>query len=99
MASCLRLFWQVAMLAASRTFCTAGTSRPIRMAMMAMTTSSSISVNAVRLCECGLMFASHEDGGKKDKCGRGRQPSRAGSFPGDQPGEFVVAGGHDAPDG
>src|SRR5262249_14181373 len=32
--------------AASRTFCTAGSSRPIRTAMMAMTTSSSISVNA-----------------------------------------------------
>src|SRR5262249_53282099 len=30
--------------AASRTFCTAGKSRPIRMAMMAITTSSSISV-------------------------------------------------------
>ena len=34
--------------AASRTFCTAGSSRPIRMAMMAMTTSSSISVKAER---------------------------------------------------
>ena len=34
--------------AASRTFCTAGSSRPIRMAMMAMTTSSSMSVNAAR---------------------------------------------------
>src|SRR5437868_5458766 len=32
--------------AASRTFCTAGISSPIKMAMMAMTTSSSISVNA-----------------------------------------------------
>src|SRR5262245_3166979 len=30
--------------AASRTFCTAGSSKPMRMAMMAMTTSSSISV-------------------------------------------------------
>src|SRR5208337_1218020 len=33
-------------LAASRTFCTAGKSSPIRIAMIAMTTSSSISVNA-----------------------------------------------------
>src|SRR5262249_39277070 len=33
-------------LAASRTFWTAGNSRPMRIAMMAMTTSSSISVNA-----------------------------------------------------
>ena len=31
--------------AASRTFCTAGSSSPMRMAMMAITTSSSISVN------------------------------------------------------
>src|SRR5258707_2580255 len=46
--SCPRLFWQVVRLAASRTFCTAGTSRPIRMAMMAMTTRSSIRVNALR---------------------------------------------------
>jgi hypothetical protein len=34
--------------AASRIFCTAGSNRPIRMAMMAMTTSNSISVNADR---------------------------------------------------
>src|SRR6266852_2925571 len=35
-------------LAASRTCCTAGISRPIETAMMAMTTSSSMSVNARR---------------------------------------------------
>jgi hypothetical protein len=29
----------------SRTFCTAGSSRPMRMAMMAITTNNSISVN------------------------------------------------------
>src|SRR6266404_3346393 len=34
--------------AASRTFCTAGSNRPIRMAMMAITTSSSISVKPRR---------------------------------------------------
>ena len=34
--------------AASRTFCTAGSSSPIRMPMMAITTNNSISVNAVR---------------------------------------------------
>src|SRR5207244_3402331 len=34
--------------AASRTFCTAGSSRPISTAMMAITTSSSMSVNARR---------------------------------------------------
>src|SRR5688500_17203890 len=34
--------------AASRTFCTAGRSRPMRMAMIAITTNSSTSVNALR---------------------------------------------------
>src|SRR5262249_7004484 len=42
---CLRLFVHVIRLAASRTFCTAGRRRPMRTAMMGMTTSSSISVN------------------------------------------------------
>src|SRR5437667_12692971 len=48
MPSCLRLFWHWLRAAASRTFCTAGTSRPIRMAMMAITTSSSMSVKPWR---------------------------------------------------
>ena len=43
-----RLLEQLERLAASRTFWTAGRSRPIRMAMMAITTSNSISVNAGR---------------------------------------------------
>ena len=43
-----RLFLHLVMLAASRTFCTAGSSKPIRMAMMAMTTSSSIRVKVRR---------------------------------------------------
>src|SRR5262249_32884291 len=43
---CLRLLEHLARAAASRTFWTAGKSRPIRMAMMAITTRSSISVNA-----------------------------------------------------
>src|SRR5437660_1422934 len=42
----LRLWLHSIRAAASRTFWTAGTSRPIRIAMIAMTTSSSISVNA-----------------------------------------------------
>src|SRR3954471_14484422 len=46
--SCLRLFWDWVRAAASRTFWTAGSSRPMRMAMMAITTSSSISVNPRR---------------------------------------------------
>src|SRR5262245_57276637 len=45
---CLRLFWQVARLAASRTFWTAGRSRPIRTAMIAKTTSNSIKVKPLR---------------------------------------------------
>src|SRR5262249_30468667 len=43
---CLRLFWHWARAAAARTFWTAGRSRPIRTAIMAITTSSSINVNA-----------------------------------------------------
>src|SRR5581483_10664618 len=46
--SCLRLFWHLARAAASRTFWTAGSNSPIRMAMMAITTNSSISVNPLR---------------------------------------------------
>src|SRR5947208_7346729 len=46
--SCLRLLEHLARAAASRTFCTAGRSRPIRIAMMAITTRSSISVNPGR---------------------------------------------------
>src|SRR5262249_52286938 len=45
-AICFRLFWHDERAEAARTFCTAGSSRPISTAMMAITTSSSISVNA-----------------------------------------------------
>ena len=45
-AICLRLFGHCMRAAASRTFWTAGSNSPMRIAMMAMTTSSSISVNA-----------------------------------------------------
>src|SRR5687767_5113248 len=47
-AICLRLFEHLARAEASRTFWTAGSNSPIRMAMMAMTTSSSMSVNPGR---------------------------------------------------
>src|SRR6476660_5098736 len=47
-ASCLRLLAHFMRLAASRTFWTAGSSRPIRMAMMAITTKSSIRVKPDR---------------------------------------------------
>src|SRR5215211_6450816 len=49
MPICLRLFALWIRAAASRTFWTAGRSSPIRIAMIAITTSSSISVNAGRL--------------------------------------------------
>src|SRR4051794_20842363 len=45
---CLRLLLHFIRLAASRIFWTAGSKRPIRMAMMAMTTRSSMSVNPGR---------------------------------------------------
>jgi len=45
---CFRLLDDCMRAAASRTFWTAGRRRPIKMAMMAITTSSSISVNAPR---------------------------------------------------
>src|SRR5262249_37944802 len=45
---CLRLFSHLARAAASRTFCTAGSSRPMRMAIMAITTNSSIKVKPRR---------------------------------------------------
>src|SRR5207302_5516004 len=45
---CLRLFWHLMRLAASRAFCTAGSKRPTSTAMMAMATSNSIRVNARR---------------------------------------------------
>ena len=50
---CLRLLTHWARRAASRAACTAGSSRPMRTAMMAMTTSNSISVNPLR---CATAF-------------------------------------------
>ena len=46
--NCLRLFWHLTRAAASRTFWTAGRSSPMRMAMIAITTNSSMSVNPFR---------------------------------------------------
>src|SRR4051794_29269633 len=48
MASCRRFDAQTIRLAASRTFWMAGSSRAIRMAMIAITTSNSMSVNPCR---------------------------------------------------
>src|SRR5207237_2555430 len=44
--SCVRLFWHLERREASRAICTAGRSRATNTPMMAMTTSSSTSVNA-----------------------------------------------------
>ncbi len=46
--SCLSLLTHWVTLAASRTFCTAGNSSAIKIPMMAITTSSSINVKAIR---------------------------------------------------
>src|SRR5262245_15255213 len=54
--------------AASRIFWTAGKSRPIRIAMMAITTSSSISVKAIRLRgSVGDILTTHLRQGKDEK--------------------------------
>src|SRR5205814_246818 len=42
--SCLAVFWHCARAAAARTFCTPDINRPIRIEMIAMTTSNSMSV-------------------------------------------------------
>src|SRR6266851_3312016 len=55
-ANCFMLLEHDMRLAASSTFCTAGSSRPIRMAIMAITTSNSIRVNP--LLPCPPEFAS-----------------------------------------
>src|SRR5262245_46484117 len=69
---CLRLLLQVALAAASRVFWTAGNSMPMRIPMMAMTTSSSISVNADRRYEAGamaLLLDEMRTGGRSGRCG------------------------------
>src|SRR4029077_4268717 len=53
---CLRLLEHFMRAAASRTFCTAGSNNPIRIAMIAITTNNSISVKAPRArLRVGLM--------------------------------------------
>src|SRR4051794_7488163 len=66
--TCLRLFEQLMRAAASRTFCTAGSNRPIRIAMIAITTSNSISVNPDRLFAHGDMVPS-TGMGEKERAG------------------------------
>src|SRR5262249_24212325 len=72
MPICRRLFDEVLLLAASRTFWTAGTSRPMRMAMMAITTSSSISVKprrCLRRTNGRMRNPSAERDNEKEECG------------------------------
>src|SRR5262249_3677789 len=54
-ATCLRLLAHFMREAASRTFWTAGNSRPMRMAMMAITTNSSISVKPERRSDMAFL--------------------------------------------
>src|SRR5205807_2678553 len=63
-AICLRLLEHLARAAASRTFWTAGRSRPIRIAMIAITTSSSISVKPRRRVETADMDGPLRDDGR-----------------------------------
>src|SRR5882757_2987752 len=57
---CLRLFTHLVRAAASRTFWTAGKSRPISTAMIAMTTSSSMSVKArTRLVDVSILYTTY----------------------------------------
>src|SRR5262245_53903398 len=66
MPICFMLFWHWDRWAASRTFCTAGTSRAMRTAMMAMTTSSSIKVKPVRLRLGRSVISDPRNRGEKD---------------------------------
>src|SRR5947209_7413358 len=67
MPICLRLFRQLRLAADSRTFCTAGKSRPISTAMMAMTTNNSINVKpAVRLVRRPMVRSSEKTSDRDD---------------------------------
>src|SRR5438046_645946 len=78
MPICLRLLTHWVRAAASRTFWTAGNSSPIRMAMMAITTSNSISVNARRVRRMG-----ETSGWGEEEDERQRATGSHGGRPGD----------------
>src|SRR6516225_1233828 len=59
---CLRLLLQLVRLAASRALWTAGMSKPIKMEMMAITTSNSISVKPERHVRMRIMIDLQEAG-------------------------------------
>src|SRR5438445_10082650 len=78
-------------LAASRAFCTSGRSRPTRTAMMAITTSSSMSVKPRRIGE-RLMIRPYKDENELSKSSAGvqqlvRLPLANGVRPAAMPGE------------
>src|SRR5438270_7188600 len=63
--NCLRLLWQAALRAASRACAKTGKRMAARMAMMAMTTSSSISVNPRRGRQRFIFIEKPLDRGRK----------------------------------
>src|SRR5437588_12657465 len=80
MPICLRLLLHDMRAAASRTFCTAGSKRPMRMAMIAITTNNSIKVKPGRRGRTGHLL----DEGEKQS--RGSVPQsiihrRAAGYP------------------
>src|SRR5262249_7538457 len=96
MPSCLRLLVHFMRLAASRTFCTAGSNRPIRMAMIAITTNNSIKVKARRWF---MKRSRRADSKVKTRDARGRLDAARRSADGplpwqraDRPGRFVQRG-------
>src|SRR5688500_184011 len=90
-AICFRLLTHRVRAAASRTFWTAGRSSPIRIAMIAITTSSSINVNPrrVRAGAAGMTTPVPEDvpadDAANDRAGPGGPPI---GFPGAEPGPY-----------
>src|SRR5690349_12732542 len=73
--SCLRLLVQLIRFAASRIFWTAGSSRPMRIAMIAITTNSSMSVNARGRLRSILMSAPvRKEEGRKARARTGGAP-------------------------
>src|ERR1700757_925338 len=76
MPSCLMLLEQLMRAAASRTFCTAGKRRPIKIAMIAMTTSSSINVNPepLRVLDMALASLGEMSGSEKYDLGQAIRP-------------------------
>src|SRR5262245_43347695 len=65
--NCLRLLRHCVLSAASRTFCTAGSSRPISTAMIAMTTNSSMSVKPCERLRRNLITRPPREEGRQNR--------------------------------